>query len=79
MVQVHGSGGDSEDCTLVSEIAKVRQHLKNSLERVSMIHQQPTTNTQTQTHTHVSLNHESQNNNYKTSHKNLYKNTKPNW
>lgn len=35
--QVHGSAGDSEECTLVSEIAKVRQHLKNSLDRVSIL------------------------------------------
>lgn len=60
MVQVHGSGGDSEDCTLVSEIAKVRQHLKNSLERVSIYNDQ-STNKQTHTQNiHVSLNHKSQ-------------------
>lgn len=36
LVQVHVSGGVSDECTLVSEIAKARQHLKNSLERVSI-------------------------------------------
>ncbi|XP_031632416.1 probable elongation factor 1-delta isoform X1 [Contarinia nasturtii] len=35
--KVHVSGGVSEECTLVSEIAKARQHLKNSLERMDDI------------------------------------------
>lgn len=51
LVQVHVSGGVSEECTLVSEIAKARQHLKNSLERVSIF--SVLTNTQTYTHTHT--------------------------
>lgn len=47
MVQVHVSGGVSEECTLVSEIAKARQHLKNSLERVSIFSVQTTTKKKT--------------------------------
>lgn len=34
---LYSTVGKSEDCTLVSEIAKVRQHLKNSVERMDDI------------------------------------------
>lgn len=53
LVQVHVSGGVSEECTLVSEIAKARQHLKNSLERVSIF----SVLTNTHTHTHKTYIH----------------------
>jgi len=35
--KVHGTGGGSGECTLASEIAKARQHIKNSLERMDGI------------------------------------------
>jgi len=35
--KVQGTGGGSGECTLASEIAKARQHIKNSLERMDGI------------------------------------------
>lgn len=78
MVQVHVSGGASEECTLVSEIAKARQHLKNSLERVSMISLHPHTKNPSSltqflyihihSHPHLTINnlHSHKNTKYKT-------------
>lgn len=61
MVQVHVSGGVSEECTLVSEIAKARQHLKNSLERVSIFSVKTKLTPQTHTQTNFKTEKKTQN------------------